>query len=197
MMIILIAVAVLLLAVIYVPQWCGYTPYAVTSGSMVATNLTDETRNYFKEEYNIETLTGYDVGSLIYVKKTDFADIKPGDAITFKIGGNTVVTHMVIEKNEEEQTFVTHGIANSIGSNEHDIRYGDVIGEAGTFSIPNAGYLLNWMSGTQAKILAITYIVLFVILLVAESLLEKLTAKEETENNTEQSDDIQNESSKE
>ncbi len=172
----IVLVIIAALGFVYVPQMFGYTPYTVISGSMSKVDQESD-RQYYKDNYGIDELHTYDVGCITYVAKVDFEDIQPGDAITFKVG-STVVTHMVIEVDKENKLLTTHGINNSLGTNEKDISYSDVIGKATDFSIPLAGYVLNWASSNSAKILLITYIVVFVVILVANNLLEKLDDKQ-------------------
>lgn len=176
MTILLAVVVVIALGFVYMPQMLGYTPYAVVSGSM--SQISEESdRQYYKENYGIDVLHTYDVGCMVYVSKVDFEDILPGDSITFSIG-NTVVTHMVIEVDKENKTLTTHGIKNSLGSNENNISYSNVVGKATDFSIPFAGYVLTWASTMPAKILLITYIAIFAVVLIANHILEKLDEKE-------------------
>ncbi len=75
----LLVVFVMLMAVLLVGvRLIGLTPYAVLSGSMEPT---------------------YHVGSLIYVKDTDPADIEIGDPITFVVNEDLLVaTHRVVDK---------------------------------------------------------------------------------------------------
>lgn len=172
----LVLVIIVALGFVYVPQMFGYTPYTVISGSM-SQIYQESDRQYYKENYGIDELHTYEVGCITYVAKVDFEDIRPGDVVTFKIG-STVITHMVIEVDKDNKSLTTHGINNSLGSNENNISYSEVIGKATDFSIPLAGYVLNWASSNSAKILLITYIVLFAIVLVANNFLEKLDEKE-------------------
>lgn len=181
----LVVVIVSVLGVIYVPKILGYTPYTVISGSMSQLNQESD-RQYYKENYGIDDINTYSVGCITYVKKIGFNDIQKGDVITYKIG-NTVVTHMVIDINKETKSLTTHGINNSLGSNENDISYSNVIGKATSFSIPFAGYILSEASSSSIRILLITYIILFIIIIFANNMLEKLNndekAKDEEKTN--------------
>lgn len=73
------------------PMLAGYHPVVVLSGSMEPT---------------------FHVGSVIYYKEAEFADINVGDAITLRAGEDGMVTHRVTEKSELSQTFTTKGDAN-------------------------------------------------------------------------------------
>ena len=173
MTVILAAAVILVAGIYYVPKMFGYDPKAVVSGSMVLAGVSDSDRQYYKEECGIENLHGYDVGCLVYVHQTDFDDIKNGDAITYRLSDDFIVTHMVVDINPEAQTFTTHGIANARNLNEADIPYSSVLGKASDFSIPLAGYVLDWASSAAAKILLITYIVVYIIVMVTNNLIGK------------------------
>ena len=45
----------------------------------------------------------YHVGSVVYVEKSSIDDIEVGDVITFYINDNTVVTHRVIDKDNDDK----------------------------------------------------------------------------------------------
>lgn len=110
----------------------GFTPYAVLSPSMSPS---------------------YDVGDLIYVKKSSFSGIKPGDAVTFVANEElTVVTHRVVEIDRENRRFYTKGDAN-----EHrdaaPVLYENVLGVV-KFSLPGLGYVSSRVSSLPGRIIA-------------------------------------------
>ena len=82
----------------------GFRTYSILSGSM---------------EPEINT------GDLAIVKSVDAEDVKVGDIITFKYEGK-VVTHRVVEKNEEG--FITKGDNNNTNDTEI-VRGEDLIGK--------------------------------------------------------------------
>ena len=72
----IIVVMVVILAIMLVGvRLFGLQVYSVLSGSMEPE---------------------YPVGSLIYVKKVDYKELKVGDPITFLLDKDTVVTHRII-----------------------------------------------------------------------------------------------------
>lgn len=78
---------------LFIPQIMGYKVYTVLSSSMEPT---------------------YKVGGVIYMKPVNPEQIKVDDSITFNaVGFNTVITHRVIQINEQDRTFVTKGDNNS------------------------------------------------------------------------------------
>ena len=104
----------------------------------------------------------YHVGSLIYVKAVDPADIEIGDPVTFKISENTMVTHRVVAIDEQNNTFETKGDANNT-SDGNAVTYDNVVGEP-IFSIPGLGYLAAYASSTTGRIIVITLIIAMLIL---------------------------------
>ena len=73
-----------------VPQFMGYDIYNVVSGSMEP---------------------AIPIGSIIYVKEIDPADVNKGDVIVFN-SGDSVVMHRVKENDVINGTFTTKGDAN-------------------------------------------------------------------------------------
>lgn len=122
---VILIVAVILCIAFAGVRVAGLTPYVVSSGSM-------------------EPM--YPVGSLIYVKETDPADVQEGDSITFYMdNGTTVATHQVYKIDREEELFYTQGINNrdSEGNILHDaspVAYQSLIGSP-RFVIPYLGYI--------------------------------------------------------
>ena len=173
MTVILAAAVILVAGIYYIPKMFGYDPKAVASGSMVLAGVSDSDRQYYKEKCGIENLHGYDVGCLVYVHHADFNDIKNGDAITYRLSDDFIVTHMVVDIDPEAQTFTTHGIANERDLNEGGIPYSSVLGKTSDFSIPLAGYVLDWASSAAAKILLITYIVVYIIVMFTNNFIGK------------------------
>lgn len=102
----------------------GLTPYAVLTGSM---------------EPELP------VGSLIFVRSVDPADIQVGDDITFKLQSGSLATHQVWKVDTAAQTFYTQGIANKDqdGNIMHDgapVAWSNVVGSP-VFCIPYLGYI--------------------------------------------------------
>ncbi|MEG0328864.1 MAG: signal peptidase I [Longicatena sp.] len=148
----LMVVMVLFVCIFFAPKLFGIKPLAVLSGSMEP---------------------AYHVGSLVFVKETKPADIKVGDAITFKIGtGDTVVTHRVIEIDKENNAFKTKGDNNNVADGG-SVAYNNVMGKAFSFSIPLLGYLAVYMSSKAGLIVIVSVIVGIVVLSYLPDLLNK------------------------
>lgn len=90
----------------------------------------------------------YKVGSIIYVDKVDFDDLKIGDSVTFYIGSNNIVaTHQIYDIDKKTKKVYTQGINNKDhnGNIIHDalpIEYKNIIGKT-IFTIPYLGYINN------------------------------------------------------
>ena len=143
---ILVAAVVLLAVALVGVRIVGLQPYVVLSGSMEPT---------------------YPVGSLIYVKSTDYKQLKVGDPITFLVSEDTVATHRIIEVLPDEDDpntirYFTQGDANDApdGSSVH---YKNIIGKP-VFSIPYLGYVSNYIQTPPGKYVAISGCALLMLL---------------------------------
>lgn len=144
---VLVVLVVLLAVALVGVRVIGYTPYTILSGSMEPT---------------------YHVGSLIYVKEVDPAELEVGDAITFALSEDMIATHRIVEivPDEDDPTvlrFKTKGDANDVedGSLVH---YKNVIGTP-EFTIPYLGYVADYIQhppGTYTAIAAAVIILLLV-----------------------------------
>lgn len=150
----LILVVLLALAVLLVgPVLLGYTELAVLTGSMQPT---------------------LPVGSLIYIKEADPAQLQVGDVITYQLEGDTMVTHRVVENVPEENYLITQGDANEDPDGE--ITYDRIVGKM-AFHVPYLGYIsLNIR--TKTGILAVCGTLVVIILL---TFLPEIFAPEEEE----------------
>lgn len=137
---VVLALAILLAGV----RLVGLTPYVVLSGSMEPT---------------------YPVGSLIYVKQTDPADIREGDAITFRLHGeSTIATHRVIAISPDGTQFTTQGDANDAPDGAPVLAQ-DLVGRP-LFAIPYLGYLSHWITNPPGRYLTVALLAALVALLV-------------------------------
>jgi signal peptidase len=99
-------------------QAAGIKPMAVLSGSMEP---------------------AYHVGGLVFINtRVAAAEIEPGDAITFTMGAETVVTHRVVAIGDG--AFTTKGDANDI-EDLAPVPFENLVGRA-AFQIPRAGTAL-------------------------------------------------------
>ena len=138
---IILVALILVVAAMYVPKLFGAEPMIVLSGSMEPT---------------------YHVGSLLYVEEADADEIEVGDAITFYISEDTLVTHRVVAINEDG-TYTTKGDAND----ENDggsVAYSDIVGKP-VFNIPKLGYLADKLTSTGGKIIYGTAVAVVLILM--------------------------------
>jgi len=146
-LVLLVVLAVLLAGV----RLIGYTPYSVLSSSMEPT---------------------YHVGSLIYVKKIDTANIKAGDPITFvRDESLTIVTHRVIGISDDGEYFTTKGDANEI-EDGIPVYYKNILGVP-QFTIPYLGFFSNWIKHPPGMYIGLTASLILVILLFLPSALRK------------------------
>lgn len=116
--------------------FCGIVPYIVLSGSM---------------EPTIKT------GSLCFINKhTKYDEIKKNDIIAFKLKNKTLVTHRVVEKNDDG--IVTKGDCNK----EKDgnlVTKSNYVGK-NIFWIPKIGYIVMAFQSFKGKIVLFTSIII-------------------------------------
>ena len=135
---VLVGLVVLLALLLVGARVVGLQVFSVLSGSMEPT---------------------YHTGSLIYVKKVDPSTIKEGQPITFLLDENTVATHRVVAIVPDEEDpavirFRTKGDANE-AEDGGLVHYKNVIGTP-IFSIPNLGYLAEYIQHPPGMYVAIS-----------------------------------------
>ncbi len=114
-----------------VPRFAGIDQYVVVSGSMEP---------------------AIPVGSMIYSAQTEPSTLDPGDVIVFNTtdGGNTPVTHRVVENHIADGEVITKGDANP--QNDMDpVTYSNIIGKM-VLHIPMLGYIAAPIATTAGKI---------------------------------------------
>lgn len=154
---VILTVMALIAGVLLIPHVFGYQTLAVLSGSMEP---------------------AYHVGSIVFVKSMPPEEIKVGDAITFRLSGDTVATHRVVKIDSAKKQFVTKGDANDAEDGPTD--YSSLVGRASRFSVPLLGYLSVYIK-TRQGILAATAVAVVVILLTfLPEILDKDTTKAQT-----------------
>ncbi len=119
---IIIVVLIILVGILFVPRFFGYQNFAVISGSM---------------EPNMP------VGSIVYAHPEDFENIKVNDVISYRVNEETMVTHRVVEVNEEDKSFITKGDANDV-NDANPISYDNVVGVV-KMCIPLLGYITMYI----------------------------------------------------
>lgn len=143
----LLVVAAILLAIALVGvRLVGLQVFTVLSGSMEPT---------------------YHVGSLIYVKETDTAQLAEGDVITFLLDENTVATHRIVgvvpdEEDPSVLRYRTKGDANSAEDGKL-VHYKNVIGTP-VFTIPLLGYVASYIQNPPGTYIAIAVGIILLLL---------------------------------
>ncbi|MGO1470530.1 MAG: signal peptidase I [Tissierella sp.] len=99
-------------------------------------------RFYIVQSGSMEPILG--VGSLIVVKEMEAKDIEVNDVISYKPNGETVVTHRVVNiENEKALKFTTRGDANN-ADDPNPLNGSNIIGKQ-IFVIPYLGRLLAFV----------------------------------------------------
>ncbi len=153
LLILLVAVAALLLT----PRLMGYETYAVLSGSMEPK---------------------FHVGSVVLVKDVPAEEIQVGDAITFRLKNGTIVTHQVVEVDNEAEEFTTKGIANE--TNDHEpVSFQSLLGRA-EHSIPLVGYVSIGIKSSKGIALAVILVLVIIILAFLPDVVQKSKSRKAT-----------------
>lgn len=132
---------------LYIPKFAGIQPMVVLSGSMEP---------------------AYPVGSVAYVKEYQEKDhnnrFAKGDVITFPAGGSdALVTHRVVEVDQEQEVYITKGDANDVKDGQ-PVAFTDVVGYP-ILHIPMLGYAAVVLSTMRGKAVVIILIVTITILM--------------------------------
>lgn len=122
-------------AIACIPNFFGYKPLIVMTGSMEPV---------------------YKVGSIIYYKEVNIDEIKVDDVITFK-NNDSLITHRVIRI--EDNKFITKGDANET-EDFTKVRYEDIKGKVIKKSIPYLGYYVRFIN----EHMYLVYFVVFILL---------------------------------
>lgn len=154
----LVAAVMLLAAVMWGPRLVGMDVYTVLSGSMEPE---------------------YPTGGLIYIKETDPMTLENGDVITFRMSGDTIATHRIVEILEENGTraFRTKGDANDVVDNGL-VEPGRILGKV-LLCIPQMGFLAAYIQSTSGRYAAMAVGALLLLLLVLPDLLFPKTKTKE------------------
>ena len=154
--VILLAVVALLILFFGV-RLVGLTPYAVQTASMEPT---------------------YPVGSIIYVKKVDGAQVKVGDPITYSISSDGLLaTHRVVQIDAERKLFYTKGDA-AENTDATPVPWSALVGLP-KFSIPKLGYLAQYVASRQGRVIAVTAAAILLVLAIFPQLLSSAEKSDE------------------
>ena len=109
----------------------------------------------------------YHVGSLIYVKKVDYTQLRPGDPITFLMDEDTVATHRIVEVVPDESDPATLRYRTKGDANDHEdgslVHYKNIIGTP-VFTIPYLGYVSSYIQNPPGTYIAISAGAIFLLL---------------------------------
>lgn len=149
---VLIVLVMLLAMLIWGVKLLGMDVFVVQSGSMKP---------------------AYPVGSLVYVKETDAADLQVGDVITFNMSGNVRCTHRIVEIMSDHSSiaFRTKGDANDQPDNSL-VSAKDLIGKV-CFTIPYLGFLAAYIQQAPGMYVAISVIVVILLLTILPDIITK------------------------
>lgn len=135
---ILVGLVVLLALLLVGVRLMGLQVYCVLSGSMEPE---------------------YPTGSLIYVKEVPTSDLWTGDVITFRMEGNAVATHRIVELVPDESDpnqyrFRTKGDANN--APDGTLVAPEAVLGTPVFTIPYLGYFANFIQNPPGTYIALS-----------------------------------------
>ena len=145
------------LMVFFAPMVIGYKPAVILTGSMEPT---------------------FPVNSVVYYKKADFSEITIGEAIIYQ-KSNALITHRVVEKNQEQGYVITKGDANNT-EDSYEVAAEEVRGRV-DFMVPYVGYGALLIQNRYIFIMLISILVLNIAL---NKLFEENTEEEIINKNT-------------
>ena len=147
---ILVLLVLLLAMLLWGPRLLGMGVFIVQSGSMEPE---------------------YPVGSVVYVKEVDPAELTVGDVITFNLSDTTRGTHRIIEVVEEDGAlaFKTKGDANDYADSGYVLPQ-KIVGKV-IFSLPWLGYFVTYIQSAQGRYIALAAAALLLLLLILPELL--------------------------
>lgn len=111
----------------------------------------------------------YPKGSLLYVRECNATEIEKEDVITYTLGSETdyVMTHRVVDVDEQNRCFITKGDANEIADAE-PIAYERVIG-CPILCIPYLGRFIVLLNGRTGKAgIVVLFLVVFLMWKIAD-----------------------------
>lgn len=79
------------------------------------------------------------VGAMVVARPVDEASLEVGDVITYKLTGNTLVTHRIIEMDTENKQVITKGDANEVADGA-PVAFDQIVGKV-LFHVPLLGYV--------------------------------------------------------
>ena len=151
---ILLIILAVIAAILIIPNIIGYKSMAVLSGSM---------------EPEIS------VGSIVFVKEVSQTELKVGDVISYRLSGDTVVTHRIDSIDLDNKVYITKGDANEVVDNV-PVAFENILGRL-SFHIPYMGYITIYIK-TPLGIAAGCGLLFIIILLV---FLPEVFQKEESQ----------------
>ena len=122
------------------------------------------------------------VGSLVYVKPVDAAELRAGDVITFELGGGVRGTHRIIEVLDDNGSlsFRTKGDANAV-DDLNPVVPEAIVGQV-KFTIPYLGFLVTYIQRPPGTYITISLVAVILLLTILPDIIfheEKKSKKQE------------------
>lgn len=130
---------------------------AVTMLFIIASRAAGEEPSLFGYQFKTVLSGSMDpempVGSMILIQLADEKEtFRTGDVITFKTKDDMLVTHRIIETEDNGQRFVTKGDNNN-GPDIDPVLVENIVGKYVGWTIPYLGYVFHYLSSKQGILL--------------------------------------------
>ena len=105
----------------------------------------------------------YTTGELLLIKPTVANEIKVNDIISYKGSGNSdnVITHRVIDIDQNNQVFITRGDAND-SQDSNPVAFTRLKGIVKT-NIPYLGYVYGLIQSVSTKVVLVSLVLIYII----------------------------------
>lgn len=160
--------------------WNGLTSVLVVAAVLLAVLLVG-VRLFGLQIYSVLSSSmepAYHTGSVIYVQTVDPGELEVGDVITFRLTGDTVATHRVVEivGGEDAPRFRTKGDANDTVDGNL-VPAENVVGKV-AFTLPYLGYVVSFIQTSRGRYMTVFAGAFLLLLLILPELLVSGKRKE-------------------
>lgn len=123
------------------------------------------------------------VGSIVVVKEVDARELEVGDVISYRISGDTMVTHRITAIDFDNETITTKGDANET-EDANPVSFSDVVGRK-LFHVPLLGYLSIYIKTPLGIVGVCAVLIVLILLNFLPSVLEPDEKKQKEEKQSE------------
>lgn len=113
----------------------------------------------------------YHTGAVVYVKSVDADMLAVGDVITFRLSGDSMATHRIVEVIGSGETIQFHTKGDANDTEDGGLVQGaDVAGKV-VFTIPYLGYIAAFIQTGKGRAIAVAYGAFLMLMLILPELI--------------------------